>query len=318
MPVAPATIVRTKRSCPGTSTTLSARPGRQRELREAELDRDAALALLGQPVGVHAGERLDQRGLAVVDVPGGAERERRVAASRSARARRARRARRTRPRPRRSCAGRAAGALAHACHDRRVAARAAARAARRRRAPAAHRDRRALQLEQRQRAAADRARWRARSRTPAAAARPPRSRRAAARRAPRAPARGAASICSTGISRSRALRVAVQAQRRLERRQRELVDPHAPARADARAAARSPPPCPRPCPPAARPAACRRRSRRRRRPRATLVARRRLVARARSPSSSSRRGEHAGAEVVDQRQPARRASARAPRSRPPP
>ena len=43
------------------------------EVRESEIDRDAALALLLQPVGVDAGERLDQRRLAVVDVAGGAE-----------------------------------------------------------------------------------------------------------------------------------------------------------------------------------------------------------------------------------------------------
>ena len=76
MPVAPATIVRTKRSWPGTSTTDSRRPDGQVERRVAELDRDAALALLGQPVGVDAGERADEHGLAVVDVAGGPEGER--------------------------------------------------------------------------------------------------------------------------------------------------------------------------------------------------------------------------------------------------
>ncbi len=50
-------------------------PGRQPERRVAELDRDAAPALLRQPVGVGPGERADQRRLAVVDVPGGAERQ---------------------------------------------------------------------------------------------------------------------------------------------------------------------------------------------------------------------------------------------------
>ena len=40
---------------------------------EAEVDRDAARLLLGQPVGVGAGERLDERRLAVVDVAGGAD-----------------------------------------------------------------------------------------------------------------------------------------------------------------------------------------------------------------------------------------------------
>ncbi len=40
---------------------------------EAEVDRDAALLLLRQAIGVDAGERLDQRGLAVVDVPRGGD-----------------------------------------------------------------------------------------------------------------------------------------------------------------------------------------------------------------------------------------------------
>jgi hypothetical protein len=43
------------------------------EVREAEIDRDAALALLLQPIGVDAGQRLDERRLAVVDVAGGAD-----------------------------------------------------------------------------------------------------------------------------------------------------------------------------------------------------------------------------------------------------
>ena len=43
------------------------------EVREAEVDRDAALALLLEPVGVDPGQRFDQRRLAVIDVAGGAE-----------------------------------------------------------------------------------------------------------------------------------------------------------------------------------------------------------------------------------------------------
>ena len=46
---------------------------REVEVREAEVDRHPALLLLVQAVGVDAGERLDQRRLAVVDVPGGAQ-----------------------------------------------------------------------------------------------------------------------------------------------------------------------------------------------------------------------------------------------------
>src|SRR5262249_45922645 len=43
------------------------------EVGEAELDGDAALLLLLEPVGVDAGQRPDERGLAVIDVPRGAE-----------------------------------------------------------------------------------------------------------------------------------------------------------------------------------------------------------------------------------------------------
>ncbi len=46
---------------------------RQVEPREPELDRDAALLLLAETVGVDAGQRLDELGLAVVDVTRGAE-----------------------------------------------------------------------------------------------------------------------------------------------------------------------------------------------------------------------------------------------------
>ena len=45
----------------------------QRQVREAELDRDPAPLLLAEPVGVDPGERADERGLAVIDVPGGAD-----------------------------------------------------------------------------------------------------------------------------------------------------------------------------------------------------------------------------------------------------
>ena len=45
----------------------------EHERREAEVDRDAAALLLGQAVGVDAGERAHERGLAVIDVARGAE-----------------------------------------------------------------------------------------------------------------------------------------------------------------------------------------------------------------------------------------------------
>jgi hypothetical protein len=55
--------------------------------REAELGRDPARLLDGEPVGVDAGERADERRLAVIDVAGGAEddRERRRRARRRTR-----------------------------------------------------------------------------------------------------------------------------------------------------------------------------------------------------------------------------------------
>ena len=53
-------------------------PARQHQRREPELDRHAARLLLRQAVGVHAGQRPHERGLAVVDVAGGPERQGRV------------------------------------------------------------------------------------------------------------------------------------------------------------------------------------------------------------------------------------------------
>ncbi len=46
---------------------------RRRQIGEAEIDGDAARLLLLQAVGVDAGQRAHQRGLAVVDVAGGAD-----------------------------------------------------------------------------------------------------------------------------------------------------------------------------------------------------------------------------------------------------
>ena len=61
---------------PGHVDDRKLRPVGQLERRVAEVDRDPARVLLGQPVGVLAGQRLDERGLAVVDVPGGADGQR--------------------------------------------------------------------------------------------------------------------------------------------------------------------------------------------------------------------------------------------------
>ena len=61
-----------KRSWPGTSTMPRRKGGRSRR-GEADVDGDAAGLFFGQAVAVDAGEGLDERGLAVVDVAGGAE-----------------------------------------------------------------------------------------------------------------------------------------------------------------------------------------------------------------------------------------------------
>ena len=55
-------------------------PRSAREVREAEVERDAAPLLLREAVAVDAGERADERGLAVVDVAGGADEKRLIAA----------------------------------------------------------------------------------------------------------------------------------------------------------------------------------------------------------------------------------------------
>ena len=114
-----------------------AQPGarRQLQLRVAELDGDAALLLLAQPVGVLAGEPRDERRLAVVDVTGGAEGQRRTVAERSYGALRSgragRRRRGPRARPRRRRAGRRAGGRRGRGRRRPARRGAAARRARR-------------------------------------------------------------------------------------------------------------------------------------------------------------------------------------------
>ena len=73
MPVAPASMLCTKRSWPGTSTKPSCRPSPRSRVGEAEIDGDAARLLLLQAVGIDAGQRLHQRRLAVVDMARGAD-----------------------------------------------------------------------------------------------------------------------------------------------------------------------------------------------------------------------------------------------------
>ena len=72
IPPAPASMFLTKRSCPGTST----KPIESRasiEMREADVDGNAAAFFFCEAVRVDTGERFDQRGLAVIDVSGGAD-----------------------------------------------------------------------------------------------------------------------------------------------------------------------------------------------------------------------------------------------------
>ena len=73
MPTAPATIVLHEALVPRHVDEPTSFARRERQVREAELDGDAALLLLLEPIGVDAGQRAHERGLAVVDVPGGAE-----------------------------------------------------------------------------------------------------------------------------------------------------------------------------------------------------------------------------------------------------
>ena len=76
MPWAPASMLRTKRSWPGTSMNEATAPPPRSRWAKPEVDGDPALLLLLQPVGVGAGERAHERALAVVDVAGGADDER--------------------------------------------------------------------------------------------------------------------------------------------------------------------------------------------------------------------------------------------------
>ncbi len=73
MPVAPASMLWTSFSWPGTSMKPTIAPIRARPVGEAEIDGDAARLLLLQPVGVDAGQRPHQSGLAVIDMAGGAD-----------------------------------------------------------------------------------------------------------------------------------------------------------------------------------------------------------------------------------------------------
>ena len=324
MPVAPATIVRTKRSWPGhvdDAQRAGPRAARARanpssiEMPRARSSR--------QPVGVDAGQRLDQHGLAVVDVARRAERQRQRLGGACGLAERLGDA--ASPRTSTSSSEIVRGSsrtalVPHPRHHRRISrAQPGAAAA-------------STLAACRCTATTGPSSSSSGSEPPPARPvardhpRPPR-RRHALRRAPRdrrsARASSSASVAASILQHRdlarRTRRVAVQPQRRLERRERELVDPHRARQRMRRAAARSPPRVPTTMPGlrAAR-AACRRRSRRRRRPRRRCAA----------PTGSSRQQraervvaprQHAGAEVVDHRRRRARAAERAElaRSRPP-
>ena len=72
-PPAPASIFLMNFSWPGTSTIPACVPSGQSRSGKARLDGDAPALLLRQPVGVRAGQRLDQNGFAVIHMAGGAD-----------------------------------------------------------------------------------------------------------------------------------------------------------------------------------------------------------------------------------------------------
>ena len=71
IPPAPASMLRTKCSRPGISMRETRTPSHS--ACEAEVDRDSALLLFRQPVGIDAGQRVDERGFTVIDVTGRAD-----------------------------------------------------------------------------------------------------------------------------------------------------------------------------------------------------------------------------------------------------
>ena len=71
-PPTPASMLRRKRTWPGTSTKLIASPSTTVWAKPRSIVRPAPL-LLGEAVGVGAGERQHERRLAVVDVAGGGD-----------------------------------------------------------------------------------------------------------------------------------------------------------------------------------------------------------------------------------------------------
>jgi hypothetical protein len=72
IPDAPASMFLTNRSCPGTSTNPTRRSGGQVQVRETEIDRNAAPLFFFQAIGIDARERSDERSFSVIDVASGA------------------------------------------------------------------------------------------------------------------------------------------------------------------------------------------------------------------------------------------------------
>ena len=72
MPPAPASMLRTNRSWPGTSTNAILTSPTV-ACAKPEIDRDAARLFFLQAIRIGAGQRFDERALAVIDVPGGAD-----------------------------------------------------------------------------------------------------------------------------------------------------------------------------------------------------------------------------------------------------
>ena len=214
MPVAPGDHRPHEALVPGDVDHRQPPPVGEVEPRVAERDRDSPRLLLRQPVGVDAGQGLDETGLAVVDVAGGARAWQARGAAHPARAA-------TTARDERVdlvVGDRAAVEQRVAPHGRRsrpAARRGAARSRARRRPRTA-----ALgSSRQRQRAAAG-----PRDRLDDLAAVRPASRSARARTSRAARAASAA----TGISRSARCGIEVEEQRALERGERELVGPERP------------------------------------------------------------------------------------------
>ena len=193
---APTSMLPTRRSWPGHVDEVDDGPVVEGQVGIADVDRHPAPALLGQPVGVDAGQGPQQRRLAVVDVPGRADDDGH------------RPARRARRRPRaaeRVVPGRVDGpqveddpSVLDPADDDRVARRAAAPRSRVADAPghAADADRRAASRP----AASPRRRSSARPRPSRA---PPRRWPRARRPAPARSATGVAIIRQTGMSRRR-------------------------------------------------------------------------------------------------------------------